>query len=85
MKRTLKKIWIITTVVLFINLTAKGQNLFLIGERSYPCTKTITLESNADSGYDLNVCVAKDGNAGLIGVSTKSTMGEGMPMPILLR
>ncbi|MEP6645977.1 MAG: hypothetical protein ABJC12_02720, partial [Saprospiraceae bacterium] len=58
------------------NLTAKGQNLFLIGEKSYPCTDTITLESNADDGYDLNVFICKDGKAGLIGVSTNSIIGE---------
>ncbi len=72
----MKKFLIITTAVLFTNLTAKGQNLFLIGEKSYPCTDTITLESNADDGYDLNVFICKDGKTGLIGVSTNSIIGE---------
>lgn len=74
MKRTTKKVLIIA-VVLLINLIAEGQNLFLIGEKSYPWTETITLESNADNGYDLNVCVAKDGTTGLFGASTKTALG----------
>lgn len=55
-------------------MTAKGQNLFLIGEQSYPCTETFTLQSNSDEFYinDLNVLFAKDGKAALIAVSTKT-------------
>ncbi len=69
----MKKNLIILTVTLFIALTVKGQNLFFIGENSYPCTETITLQTN--SGYpsnDLNVIFAKQGSLGLIAVSTKT-------------
>jgi hypothetical protein len=70
----MNKILIIVTATLFITLTAKGQDLFLIGEQSYPCTKTFTLKSNSDEFYinDLNVLFAKDGKAALFGVSTKT-------------
>ncbi len=70
----MKKILIILTATLFITLTVKGQNLFFIGEESYPCTETITLQSNSDKSYiyDLNVLFAKQGTLGLIVVSTKT-------------
>ena len=64
------------TAVLLANLTAKGQNLFLIGEKSYPCTNAITLESNSDDRYDLDVFLAKDGKSGLFAVGRKSILGE---------
>jgi len=72
MKGNMKTFLIIITAVLFTNLTVKGQNLFLIGEKSYPCTKAITLESNAQYQPDLDLFVAKDGKTGLLGVNTKS-------------
>ena len=72
----MKKTLIIVIVTLFISLTAKGQNLFLIGEHSYPCTETIILQSNSEDASDLNVLLAKDGKKGLFGVSTESNMGE---------
>lgn len=54
--------------VLFINLTANGQKLFLIGEKSYLSTDTINLKAN--SGYDdLDVFIAKDGKSGVIAVN----------------
>ena len=60
----MKKILIIVIATLHFTLTVKGQNLFLIGEKSYSCTQTITLQSNSDEFYinDLNVSLAKDGN-----------------------
>ncbi len=70
----MKKLQIILVAILFIALTVKGQNLFFIGENSYPCTNTYTLQSNSDEYYinDLNVLLAKDGKSGLFGVSTKT-------------
>ncbi len=56
----MKKILVFLTAVFFANLTAKGQNLFLIGEKSYPCTNVIKLESNSDYGYNLDVFLAKE-------------------------
>lgn len=77
----MKKILAILTATLFITLTAKGQNLFFIGEKSYPCTETITLQSNSDNGDDLNVLFAKDKVIAFFVVSKespffKSTFGE---------
>ena len=73
----MKKSLIIIIVSVCINLTATGQNLFLIGEKSYPCTNAITLESNTNYRYeDLNVFLAKDGKSGLVGVSRKSFQPE---------
>ena len=70
----MKKILIILTATLFITHGAKGQNLFFIGENSYPCTETITLQTNSDKSYinDLNVLFAKQGTLGFIAVSTKT-------------
>ena len=69
----MKKLIIILTATVFITLTAKGQNLFLIGENSYPCTKPLELKSNSPNGNDLTILFAKDGTTGgLFAVSTKS-------------
>jgi TonB family protein len=70
------KILIISILALCANLTVKGQNLFLIGEKSYPCTNAIKLESNADYGADLDVFFAKEGKSGLFGVSFKCRSDE---------
>jgi hypothetical protein len=72
----MKKTLIIIIASLLSTLTAKGQNLFLIGEKSYPCTNVITLKSNSDDGFDLNVFVAKNGKSGLFAVSTKISIPE---------
>lgn len=62
--------------LLFANLTTKGQNLFLIDEKSYPCTNAIVLKSNSEGGEDLQVFIAKDGKAGLFAVSTISRIRQ---------
>ncbi len=70
----MKKFLIFLTASLLIALTAKGQNLFFIEEHSYPCSETFSLQSNSDLWYinDLDVVFAKDGNAALFAVSTKT-------------
>jgi hypothetical protein len=70
----MKKNLIFLTATLFITLTARGQNLFFFGEKSYPCTETFTLQSNSNSN-DLKLIFAKDGTTAVIGVSIK-TMTE---------
>jgi len=71
------KVLIITIAVLFANLTAIGQNLFLIGEKSYPCTSTIKLASNSNYNYDdLDVFLAKEGKSGFFAVSRKCMYDE---------
>ena len=60
-------------ISLFFTLSAEGQNLFFIGENSYPSTETITFKTNSDyPSYDLEVIFAKQGKLGLIAVSTKT-------------
>lgn len=66
----MKRILIIVIATLFITLSAKGQNLFFVGEQSYPSTETYTLQSNSFSASDLNVLFAKEGKTALFAVST---------------
>jgi hypothetical protein len=70
----MKKILIILITTLFIAITAKGQNFFFIGEESYLCTETKTLQSNSEDAdiNDLNVLFAKDGTMGVFIVSIKT-------------
>ena len=69
----MKNILLALAITLFLTATVKGQNLFFIGENSYPSTETITLQTNSDyPSYDLNVLFAKQGTLGLIAVSTKT-------------
>jgi len=70
----MKKILILLSVNLFFTPIANGQNFFFIGEKSYPCTETFSLQSNSDVSYinDLKVLFAKDGKKGLCIVSTKT-------------
>ena len=66
-KRNMKRNLIILIATVFITLTVKGQNLFFIDEQSFPCTETITLQSNSDEWYldNLKVLFAKDGKKAL--------------------
>ncbi len=70
----MKKIPIILISLFFITLTANGQNLFFIGENSYPCTETFTLKSNSDEFYinDLKVLFARDGKKAHFVVNAKT-------------
>ena len=76
MNINMHKIIIISIIAFWANLTVEGQNLFLIGEKSYTCTNAIMLKANADDGSDLDVYCASEGNFGLIGVSRKGLPGE---------
>ncbi|TVQ43745.1 MAG: hypothetical protein EA362_10980 [Saprospirales bacterium] len=51
---------------------SNGQNFFFIGENSYPCTETFTLQSNSNKDYikDINIVFAKDGGKAVLGVSS---------------
>jgi hypothetical protein len=83
-EKIMRTFLIIAITMLGLNMIAKGQNLFFIGEKSYPCTNEITLKSNSNGGYDLNVFLAKDGKAGLFAVSTKSLIGEAFTGKIII-
>jgi TonB family protein len=71
----MKKFLIVSTSMLFMALAALGQNLYFIGENSFPCTETITLQSNTDDESDLIILLAKDGKTGLFGVIAESSIG----------
>ncbi|OUS12885.1 hypothetical protein A9Q93_09795 [Nonlabens dokdonensis] len=68
---------LLTLLILFstIPIIANGQNFVFIGENSYPSTKKYTLKSNSDDENinDLKLVFAKDGEKGLIVVSSKLT------------
>lgn len=72
----MKKIFICVISVLFLCLAVSGQNLFLIGEKSYPCINSITLMSNSFGQSDLDIFIGKDGSTGVFGISTRSRMME---------
>ena len=72
----MNKILLVLAMSLFVAATSSGQNLFFIGEKSYPCTETFELQSNSDFGSnDLDVLIAKDGTKGLFVVSTRTMTG----------
>jgi len=70
----MRKYLITLCLVLCIVLSVKGQNLFFIGENSFPCTEKISLQSNADDGSDLIILFAKDGKTGLFAVIAESSI-----------
>lgn len=65
------KFFLLLVAGLLNQLTSYGQPLFIIGDRSYPCTTVMTFESNAEHAYDLDVVIAKEGEFGYVGVSRK--------------
>lgn len=60
-------------ITVTFSLESCGQNIFFIGENSFPSTETFTLQSNSDSDFisDLHLVFAKDGTKKLIVVSSK--------------
>lgn len=73
------KHYIITTLLLLtLSQFAIGQNTFFIGQKTYPCTEKFTLKSNKEfGGHDLDVLIAKNGESGMIVLSTE-LMGGGV-------
>ncbi|MDM9632127.1 energy transducer TonB [Robiginitalea aurantiaca] len=63
-------------VAFFVALSTNGQNLFFIGENSFPSTETIILSSNSSGEEDLNISFAKAENNGLITLDRKVDLGE---------
>jgi len=58
-------------VMICISLIAVGQNYFFIGDKNYLCTDKFILESNSFGiSHDLEVLIAKNGELGMIVVST---------------
>jgi hypothetical protein len=69
----MKRILILVILAIVFTINANGQNLVFLGEHSFPCTETYTLQSNSDFARidDLKIVFAKDGNKGLLVVSSK--------------
>lgn len=79
----MKKILIITAIFLLGTLTSKGQNLFFIGEKHYPCTEEFSLPPSiprnmvitgrpiysSSTRNDVDILIAKDGQRGLFVIS----------------
>ena len=70
----MKKLLTYIAISLFAIYTLSGQNLFLIGESSYPSSETFALQSNSDLWYvsDLSVVFAKGEGTPLFAVKTKT-------------
>ena len=71
----MKKLLAYTALGLLITFSLNGQNLFLIGENSYPCTEEITLQPNSYEASNLDISLAKNGEKGLFAISTESDFG----------
>lgn len=69
----MKRILILVILAIVFTINANGQNLVFLGEHSFPCTETYTLQSNSEYDWidDLKIVFAKDGNKGLLVVSSK--------------
>jgi len=72
----MKSILTIAIAVLLSSPHLNGQNLFLIGEKSYPCTNAIRLAPNDTERAGLDVYFLKEGNSFLLGVITSSDLKE---------
>ena len=72
-KRKMKRNLFFLIATAFTTLAVNGQNLFFIGENSYPCTESFDLKSNLEDGEDLNVLFAKDEATPIIAVTTQSS------------
>ncbi len=68
---TMIKQLLILIVLMSVSFTANGQNLFFIGDKSYPSTEIYSLEANSNNVNDLNVAFVKDANSEFVGVRTK--------------
>jgi uncharacterized protein (TIGR02145 family) len=55
----------------FIQFTYGQNNTFFLGEKSYPCSKVIGLYPQSDKGRELDVIIAKNGQAGMLVLRTK--------------
>ena len=74
MERIFNKFLIALTIIVFTTTFVNGQDLFFIGENSYPCTKSVTLESNykAFITHDPNISFAKDKSEALFAISVET-------------
>jgi len=69
-----KHLIIILPILILFTINVIGQNLLLVGEKSYLSTESYVLEANSDKIWinDLSLVFAKDGNSPLIGIRTET-------------
>jgi hypothetical protein len=68
--------YIYTSLLILNTILNYSQNTFFIGDKTYPCTDTFTLDSHESIFNKLDISIAKDGSAGFIIVSTKATFSH---------
>lgn len=66
---------LILLVVTFYHTSSFSQ-IFILGDKSYPSTKTFTLIANSNTGEDLNVSIAKKKEGGMIVLKTEILGGD---------
>ena len=69
----MKRILILLILTIFFSINSNGQNFVFIGENSYPSTEKYTFQTNSDKEIinDLKLEFAKDGDKGLVVLSSK--------------
>ena len=70
---------ILASIFLISTLSSYSQDTFLIGSKTYPCTSTFQFNSPMGSqGHDLDILIAKNGETGMIVLSTYIMSGGGV-------
>lgn len=79
----MKSIILLSVIIIFGTLSNTAQNTFFVGSKKYDCTYTFTLQSNTElDKHNLDVVIAKNGEAGMIVLSTEVMMGEEVGLKI---
>lgn len=81
----MKKYLFIAVLFVFTFSNTYSQDLFFIGEKSYPSTGTFMLKSNMNHGENLFVTIAKKGNGGIINLKTNIWGGNDDWCPLYIR
>lgn len=72
----MKKIILLLFFTLVYSQEGISQNTFFIGEKTYACTETYRLEKAFTSKSNLGVVFIKDGEKGMIAVTTDAHLGS---------
>lgn len=70
------KKYIYTLLLILNTILNYSQNTFFIGDKTYPCTDTFTLDSHESIFNKIDVLFAKDGSSGFIILSSKTTFSH---------
>lgn len=70
--------YLFSFILILSSIVSFSQQKFFIGTKAYDCTPTFTLVAkDSFTGHDLEVCIIKNSNTGMIALSTK-LMSEGV-------